>query len=157
MFLPERRWCWTGLAGGLYLAPLCPWINLKAAQQLGTMGGKVQGRSGFPSLPPFFSFHAVLDFKPLVDIYFSFFVFHMVPTHFHIQTQLVFSLALRNVTTALRREEESVVCFGPSICSAIWIRDRGGWDQETVGRWEWWAKISWNTPRSPDKPRSKGF
>lgn len=51
MFLPECCWCWTGLAGGLYLVLLCPWTNLKAAQQLGTMG-ECRYKGGLDSLSP---------------------------------------------------------------------------------------------------------
>lgn len=29
VFLPQCCWCWTGLAGGLYLVPLRPWTNLR--------------------------------------------------------------------------------------------------------------------------------
>lgn len=57
MFLPKCCWCWTGLAGGLYLVPLCPWTNLKAAQQLVTMG-ECRYKRGLVSL----SLHSVFSF-----------------------------------------------------------------------------------------------
>lgn len=81
MFLPECCWCWTGLAGGLYLVLLCPWTNLKAAQQLGTMG-ECRYKGGLDSLSPpllFFPFFFPLwPFPFYYKLSGSFILFHTI-------------------------------------------------------------------------------
>lgn len=86
---------------GRWIIP-CAALSLDKFKGSPTIGhhGRIGTREVWLSFTPSILV-GLLDFKPLVYIYFSFFVFHMVPTHVHIQTYLIFSLVLINVTTAL--------------------------------------------------------
>lgn len=145
MFLPGCCWCWTGLAGGLYLVPLCPWTNLKAAQQPGTMG-ESRYEWGLVRLPP----HSLVSsplFPKAVQVssqvlrrtsFPSRSLIHShpptrtprvkQPVQFHFPLNSSFlSLLKKKKKTRLRSLHSAL-----SICLAICVRARAGRDQVAV-------------------------
>lgn len=140
MFLPDCCWCWTGLAGGLYLVLLCPWTNLKAGQQLSTMGEKVQGRLGLPFFFPllFFALSFPKAIQFLVNVIPLPFCSALFPTHTKKHTQIrrnLLSFISSNYTNEMlvcETKWDTTLRSVLSICLAFCTKDCGGWNREAV-------------------------